>query len=115
MTISKSRGNGLGTFGDSAGTLIAAQSTGSFSSDGDGAVCKTAYMAEGAYTFEATNTCGDGICCQYGAGRFKASVNDEPVAISSRSGESRESFDVVRRSISPTVDYRLDVAYDDYP
>jgi hypothetical protein len=46
-------------------------------------------------------------------------VNGEPVAISSI-GEfrdvDRESFDVVRRNNSPTVDYyRLDVAYDDYP
>ncbi len=68
---------------------------------------KTAYKAEGAYTFEATDTYGDEICCQYGAGRFKAAVNGEPVAISSSSGEFRESFDVVRRSTSPpsTIDW----------
>jgi hypothetical protein len=45
-------------------------------------------------------------------------VNSEPVAITS-SGDFRdgirESFDVVIRSTGPTVDYRLDVAYDDYP
>jgi hypothetical protein len=73
-------------------------------------VSKTAYMADGAYTFETTDTYGDGICCQYGAGRFKATVNGEPVAISS-SGEFqdvvRERFDVVRRSTSPpsTIDW----------
>jgi hypothetical protein len=42
-----------------------------------------------------------------------------PVAISSSKGEFRdvvrESFDVVGRSTGPTVDYRLDIAYDDYP
>jgi hypothetical protein len=69
-------------------------------------VSKTAYMAEGEYTFEVTDTYGDDICCQYGAGRFKAADNGEPVA-SSSSGEFRESFDVVRRSTSPpsTIDW----------
>jgi hypothetical protein len=46
-------------------------------------------------------------------------VNDEPVANSSSNGEFRdvvrESFDVIGRSNGPTVNYRLDVAYDDYP
>jgi hypothetical protein len=78
-------------------------------------VSKTAYIAEGVYTFE---TYGYGICCQYGAGRFKATVNGEPVAISN-TGEFRdvvrESFDAVRCSTSSTVDYyRLDIAYDEY-
>jgi hypothetical protein len=69
-------------------------------------VSKTAYMAEGEYTFEVTDTYGDDICCQYGAGRFKAADNGEPVA-SSSSGEFRESFAVVRRSTSPpsTIDW----------
>jgi hypothetical protein len=69
-------------------------------------VSKTVYMAEGAYTFEATDTYGDVIWCRYGAGRFKATVNGEPIAISS-SGELRdvvrESFDVVRLSTSPPL------------
>jgi hypothetical protein len=74
-------------------------------------VSKTAYMAEGAYTFETTDTYRDGICCQDGPGRFKATVNGETVAISSSSSSSsssgefrdvvRESFDMVRRSTSP--------------
>jgi hypothetical protein len=73
-------------------------------------VSKTGYMAmtEGAYTFEMTDAHGYGICCQDSPGRFKATVNGEPVAISS-SGEfrdvDRESFDVVKRSTSPTIDY----------
>jgi hypothetical protein len=69
-------------------------------------------------TFKMTNTYGDGMSCQYGAGEFKITMNGEPGAISS-SGEFRdvvrESFDVVWRNTGPTVDYRLDVAYDDYP
>jgi hypothetical protein len=97
--------------------LVTGQSAGSFSTE-DGAVSKTAYIAEGAYTFEMAGTYGDGICCRYGAGEFKTTVSGEPVAISS-SGEFRdvvrESFDVVGRSTGPTVDCRLDVAYDDYP
>jgi hypothetical protein len=51
-----------------------------------GAVSKTAYVAEGAYTFEITGTYGYRVCCQYGAGEFKITMNDEPVAINS-SGE----------------------------
>jgi hypothetical protein len=56
-------------FRDSAGTLISGQSTG-------GAVS----------TFEMTDTYGDGMCCQYGAGEFKITMNGEPGAIGS-SGE----------------------------
>jgi hypothetical protein len=97
--------------------LIAGQSTGSFSTK-SGAVSKSAYIAEKAYTFEMTDTYGDGICYQYGAGEFKITVIGEPGDISSSGkfrGVVRESFDVVGRSTGPTVDYRLDVAYDDYP
>jgi hypothetical protein len=46
-------------------------------------------------------------------------MNGEPGAISSTSGGFRdvvpESFDEVGRNTAPTVDYRLDDAYDDYP
>jgi hypothetical protein len=59
-------------------------------------VSKTAYIAEGAYAFEMTNTHGGGICCQYGAVEFKMTVNGEQRATSCR-GELRdvvcESFD----------------------
>jgi hypothetical protein len=48
-------------------------------------------------------TYGEGICCQYSAGEFKATVNGELVAISI-SGEFRDvvrrSFDVIGNSIS---------------
>jgi hypothetical protein len=43
-----------------------------------------------------TYTYGDGICCHY----FRDVV--------------RESVDVVGHSTGPTLDYQLDVAYDDY-
>jgi hypothetical protein len=87
---------------------------GSFSTEG-GAVSKTAYIAEGAYSYEMTDTYGDGICCQYGAGEFHITVYGEPVAIISSEkfpGVVRKSLEVVT---GPTVNYRLDVAYDDYP
>jgi hypothetical protein len=65
-----------------------------------------------------TDTFGDGICCQYGSGEFKITVNGEPVAVGGN-GEFgdvvQETFEVVDVSTAPTVDYRLDVAYDDYP
>jgi hypothetical protein len=65
-----------------------------------------------------TDTHGDGICYEYGAGEFKITVNGEPGANNSSSGEFRdfvrESFDVVGCSTGSTVDYILNVAYDDY-
>jgi hypothetical protein len=105
------------TLRKSAGTLIAGQSTGSFSTEGS-AVSKTKYIAKGTYTFEMTHTYGDGICCQYIAGEFKITANGEPGAIIS-SGEFRdvvrESLGVVEHSTGPTVDYGLNFVYDDYP
>jgi hypothetical protein len=90
------------TLRDSAGTLIAGQSTGSISNEG-GAVFKTAHIAEGAYTFEMAGT--------YGDGEFKITVKGEPVAISSAAESqdvARESFDVVGRRTGAVVDYLLD-------
>jgi hypothetical protein len=93
------------TLRQSPGTLIAGQSTGNFRTESC-AVSKTAYTAEGAPTFEMTDTYGDGICCQYGACEFK---------ITEFRDVARPSFDMVDRSTDPTFDYRLDVAYDDCP
>jgi hypothetical protein len=84
------------TFRDSADTLISGQSTGGFSTKG-GTVS----------TFEMTDTYGDGMCCQYGAGEFKSTMNGEPGAIGSSEkfrDVVRESFDVVWRNTGPTVD-----------
>jgi hypothetical protein len=51
-------------------------------------VSKTAYIAEGVYIYESTDTYGNGICYPYGVGEFNTTVNGEPVAISSSgSGE----------------------------
>jgi len=94
------------TLRDSAGTLIAGQSTGSFSTQ-SGTVSKTAFVAEGAYTFELTDDFGDGICCLYGTGEFKITVNGEPLAVVSN-GEfedvTRETFNVVGRGEEPMWD-----------
>jgi hypothetical protein len=89
------------TLRDSAGTLVAGQSTGSFTTD-DGAVSKTTYTAEGAHHLYMTDTCGDGIRCQYGAGKIRFIVNGEPAASSGefglvridRTDFFREDFDV---------------------
>ena len=106
------------TLRDSDGTLIAGQSTGSFSTE-SGTVSKTAFVAEGAYTFELTDDFGDGICCQYGNGEFNITVNGEPAFAGSNGqfqGVTVETFDVVQRDdVGPVVvDYRLDVTYDNY-
>jgi hypothetical protein len=83
-------------------------------------VSKTAYIAEAAYTFEMTDTDGDGICWQYGVGEYMVILKGEPGAISS-SGEFRDfktSFGKLRRFRAQywsTVDYLLDVVHDNYP
>jgi hypothetical protein len=107
------------TLRDSAGTFIAGQSTGSFSIE-SGTVSKTASVAEGAYTFELSDTYGDGFCCQYGSGEFRITVNGEPVVVGSNGefeGVVVETFDVVGRNAVVDLDgeYRLDVAYDEFP
>jgi hypothetical protein len=96
------------TLRDSADTLITCQFHGIFCSN-SGAVSKTAYLAEGVYTFKLTKTDGYRVCCQYNAGEFKITLNGEPAAITS-SGEFRDavgkSFDVVGHSTGPTVGTR---------
>jgi hypothetical protein len=47
-------------------------------------VSNTAYSAEEAYLFEMSDTYADGICCQYGAGKFQITMHGEPVAIITR-------------------------------
>jgi hypothetical protein len=101
---------------DSTGALIASRSTGSFSTVG-GTVVKTANVGDGAYTFEMTDTFGDGICCLEGNGEFKITVNGELAASNNGDFEDvvRETFDVVGRATTTDVDYHLDVKYDNYP
>jgi trypsin len=104
------------TLRDSAGTLIVGQSAGSFSTQG-GTVLATVYVGVGGYTFEMTDDpFGDGICCEYGSGDFKITVNGEPVAIGGNGDfeySIQETFDV--GGLGPAVDFRLDVTYDEYP
>jgi hypothetical protein len=63
---------------DSTGELIASQSTGSFRT-GSGTVFQKFDVAVGTYTFEMTDTFGDGICCMDGSGSFQITVNGETV------------------------------------
>jgi surface protein len=84
------------TLRDSSGTLIASQPTGSFNNRGR-AVTKTFSIALGTYTFEMTDTGGDGICCENGAGSFSIAVNGETVI--SKKGQfidiTQETFEVL--------------------
>lgn len=95
-----------GLSGD-AGTLIADQSTGNFRTESS-AVSKTAYITTGGYTFEMTDTFGDGICCQYGAREFNITMNGAAGTISS-SGEYRDvvrkDFDVSGAILAPPYPY----------
>jgi hypothetical protein len=70
------------TIRNSADPLVAGHSTG-------GTVSRTAYTAKGAYTFEMTDTYGDGVCYRYGAGEFKITINREPMATTT-SGDFRD-------------------------
>jgi hypothetical protein len=90
---------------DGAGTVIVSQSTGSFTTVG-GFVSRTAFVTEGEYTFEMTDTFGDGICYSFGIGEFKITVNGEPAVVGDN-GELgdviQETFDVVEApTIAPT-------------
>jgi hypothetical protein len=98
------------TVRESPGTLIADQSTDSFSTEGSVA-SKTAYIAEAAYTFEMTDMYGEGIFYRYSAGEYKVTVNGEPGAVSTCGGFRdvvRESFDVGRSRGPPlTTGFRV--------
>lgn len=104
------------TLRDSSGTTIASQATASFASPGE-TVVRTVNVADGAYTFEMTDEYADGICCQYGRGEATVTVNGEVAVESDGSFQSlfSDTFDVVGLSSGPSVAYRLDVTYDDYP
>jgi hypothetical protein len=81
---------------DSAGTLIISRPTGSFTTMG-GTASRIAFVARRGYTFEMTDTEGDGICCNFGSGEFKITVNGEPVAIGGNGDFGdvvQETFDV---------------------
>jgi hypothetical protein len=66
------------TLRDRTGELIARQSAGSFQTI-SGTVLQAFVVAVGTYTFEMTDTFGDGICCMNGSGSFQIRVNDETV------------------------------------
>jgi surface protein len=84
------------TLRDSSGTLIARQSTCSFNNPGR-TFTKTSSVALGTYTFEMTDTRGNGICCENGPGSFSIAVNGETVI--SKNGQfidiTQETFEVL--------------------
>jgi hypothetical protein len=68
--------------------LIASQPTGSYNSEG-GTILQAGNITTGTYTFEMTDSVGDGICCQYGSGSFTITVDGETII--SNNGEFLES------------------------
>jgi hypothetical protein len=66
------------TLRDSTGTVISRQPSGSFTTQ-NSTVTNTTSVALGTYTFEMTDTEGDGICCEYGSGSFSIVVHGETV------------------------------------
>jgi surface protein len=83
------------TLRDSTGTLISSQASGSFTTPG-GTVTKTSSVAFGTYTFEMTDTAGNGICCLFGSGSFRITVNGETVVSNNGQFNSivQETFEV---------------------
>jgi hypothetical protein len=75
--------------------LIASQLAGSYNSEG-GTIVQAGNIAAGKYTFEMTDSFGDGICCENGSGSFTITVDGE--AVISNNGEFedsvQETFDV---------------------
>jgi hypothetical protein len=75
--------------------LIASQPTGSYNTAG-GTTVETRNITAGTYIFEMTDAFGDGICCGFGSGAFRISVDGETVI--SNNGNFLESvqetFDV---------------------
>jgi hypothetical protein len=92
------------TLRDSTGTLISSQATGSFTAL-IGTVTSTSSVALGTYTFEMTDTNGDGICCVYGNGSFSIAVNGETLVSS-----NGQFADIVQETFevrAPTPSRRL--------
>jgi lysophospholipase L1-like esterase len=112
---------------DSNGAVVASQVEESFGRVG-GTSVETVYLAEGSYTFEMTDSYGDGICCQHGAGEFEITVNGNgnTVATGGQFTDVDTKAFVVGGTSTPgsgdsgsgsdsVVEYRVDVTYDDYP
>jgi hypothetical protein len=76
------------TLRDSAGAVIASQLTDSYNTEG-GTVIQTRTITAGTYIFEMTDAAGDGICCEYGSGSIKITVDGATVI--SNNGEFLES------------------------
>jgi surface protein len=81
------------TLRDSTGTLISSQAFASFTTRG-GTITKTSSVALGTYTFEMTDSAGDGI--GLGGGSFRITVNGETVVSNNGQFNSivQETFEV---------------------
>jgi hypothetical protein len=73
-----------------------------------------------------TDSCGDGICCQEGNGQFAVTLNGNTVVTGGEFSDSTaKAFDIgsastvgsssVSGSGSASVEYHVDVTYDNYP
>jgi trypsin len=111
---------------DSSGSVVASQAGESYSTQG-GTSVETVYLADGRYTFQMTDSYGDGICCQEGRGQFSVTSNGNTVATGGEFTDSvSKKFDVGGASAGTgtgtgtgadtrNVEYRFDVTYDNYP
>jgi hypothetical protein len=64
---------------DSSGVVISRQADNSFSTEGR-ILVEAAYLTQGSYTFEMTDSYVDGICCQDGNGKFAVTLYSNIVA-----------------------------------
>jgi trypsin len=108
---------------DSSGAVVASQAGESYSTQG-GTSVETVNLADGRYTFQMSDSYGDGICCQEGRGQFAVTSNGSTVATGGAFTNSvSNTFDVGGASASTgtgtgagrSVEYRFDVTYDNYP
>jgi trypsin len=116
---------------DSSGIVVARQAEESFFEVG-GTSVKAVILAEGSYTFEMTDTYEDGICCQEGNGEFSVTLNGATVFTGGQFTDSTaKTFQVGGASTgggggfgsgagsgsgsAGSVEYRVDVTYDNYP
>jgi trypsin len=127
---------------DADGTIIASQDAGAYDVPyGTNEVVQ--YVKPGVYTFRVTDSFGDGACCRYGNGgveitagdvsvlsavaRFRTSayasfVVPEPTSPSSTgstvttgSSSTGSSSSSTSSGTTPSVQYQIDIQYDDYP
>jgi hypothetical protein len=87
--------------------LIASQLTGIYSNPG-GTTVETRNITAGTYTFNITDSAGDGICCDFGSGLFKITVDGETVTVINNNGNflfsAQQTFNVISSELEVTND-----------